>query len=112
MIGFLIRILGNSVALYAAYYFVSGFVIVGGIKEYLLAGILLGLLNRVVKPPFKLLTMPLIILTLGLFLMVINALMLWLVHLGKGGAREVALSSCHIFALFPHRQWRCEVKHQ
>ena|SRR3990167_7653753 len=79
MMGFLIRILGNSVALYAAYYFVSGFVIVGGIKEYLLAGILLGLLNRVVKPPFKLLTMPLIILTLGLFLMVINALMLWLV---------------------------------
>lgn len=79
MIGFLVRIIGNSVAIYAAYLFVPGFVINGGIKEFLLAGILLGLLNKIVKPPIKLLTMPLIILTLGLFLVVINALMLWLV---------------------------------
>ncbi|MBI2674524.1 MAG: phage holin family protein [Candidatus Yanofskybacteria bacterium] len=79
MIGFLVRILGNSVAIYAAIYFVPGFVINGSIKEFLLAGILLGLLNKIVKPPIKLLTMPLIILTLGLFLVVINALMLWLV---------------------------------
>ncbi|OGN02868.1 MAG: hypothetical protein A2651_00760 [Candidatus Yanofskybacteria bacterium RIFCSPHIGHO2_01_FULL_42_12] len=79
MLGFLIRILGNSVAIYAAFSFVPGFVINGGIKEFLLAGILLGFLNKIVKPPIKLLTMPLIILTLGLFLVVINALMLWLV---------------------------------
>lgn len=79
MLGFLIRILGNSVAIYAAYFWVSGFIIVGGVKEFLLAGVLLGLLNKIVKPPIKLLTMPLIILTLGLFLVVINALMLWLV---------------------------------
>ena len=79
MIGFLVRILGNSVAIYAAFYFVPGFVVIGGIKEFLLAGILFGLLNKIVKPPIKLLTMPLIILTLGLFLIVINALMLWLV---------------------------------
>ena len=79
MISFLIRILGNSVAIYAAFLFVPGFIIRGGIKEFLLAGILLGLLNKIVKPPIKLLTMPLIILTLGLFLVVINALMLWLV---------------------------------
>ncbi|OGN06671.1 MAG: hypothetical protein A2750_02340 [Candidatus Yanofskybacteria bacterium RIFCSPHIGHO2_01_FULL_45_42] len=77
--GFLVRILGNSIAIYAAYFWVPGFVIIGGIKEYLLAGVLLGLLNKIVKPPIKLLTMPLIILTLGLFLVVINALMLWLV---------------------------------
>lgn len=79
MIGFLVRILGNSVAIYAAFFFVPGFVIIGGIKEFVLAGVLLGLLNKVVKPPIKLLTMPLIILSLGLFLVVINALMLWLV---------------------------------
>jgi len=79
MLGFLIRILGNSVAIYAAFLFVPGFMIKGGIKEFLLAGVLLGLLNKIVKPPIKLLTMPLIILTLGLFLVVINALMLWLV---------------------------------
>lgn len=79
MIGFLSRILGNSVAVYVAFLFVPGFVVNGGVKEFLLAGILLGLLNKIVKPPIKLLTMPLIILTLGLFLVVINALMLWLV---------------------------------
>ena len=79
MIGFLIRIFGNSAAIYAAFLLIPGFVVRGGIKEYLLAGILLGLLNKIVKPPIKLLTMPLIILTLGLFLVVINALMLWLV---------------------------------
>jgi len=79
MIGFLIRILGNSLAIYAAAYLVPGFIVAGGFKEFLLAGILLGLLNKIVKPPIKLLTMPLIILTLGLFLVVINALMLWLV---------------------------------
>ena len=79
MMGFLVSILGNSVALYAAYIFVPGFIIVGGVKEYLLAGVLLGLLNKIAKPPIKLMTMPLIILTLGLFLVAINALMLWLV---------------------------------
>jgi len=79
MIGFLIRILGNSLAIYAAYIFVPGFIIAGGVKEYLFAGVLLGLLNKIIKPPIKLLTMPLIVLTLGLFLVVINALMLWLV---------------------------------
>ena len=79
MIGFLVRILGNSIAIYVAYYSVPGFIVIGGIKEYLLAGVFLGLLNKIVKPPIKLLTMPLIILTLGLFLVVINALMLWLV---------------------------------
>ncbi|OGN08627.1 MAG: hypothetical protein A3J46_02915 [Candidatus Yanofskybacteria bacterium RIFCSPHIGHO2_02_FULL_41_11] len=79
MTGFLIRILGNSIAIYVAFSFVPGFVINGGIKEYLLAGVLLGLLNKIVKPPVKLITMPLIILTLGLFIIVINAIMLWLV---------------------------------
>jgi len=80
MIGFLVRILGNSFAIYAAYYFVPGFTVNGGVKEYVLAGVLLGLLNRIVKPPIKLISTPLIILTLGLFLVVINALMLWLVN--------------------------------
>lgn len=79
MISFLIRILGNAVAVFAAHYFVTGFNVAGGWKEFLLAGVLLGLLNLIVRPPIKLLTMPLIWLTLGMFLIVINALMLWLV---------------------------------
>lgn len=79
MVSFVIRILGNSVALYAASWFVAGFVFTGGIKEYAIAGIVLGLLNMLVKPVLKLISMPVIILTLGLFTIVINALLLWVV---------------------------------
>ena len=79
MISFIIRILGNSLALYVAYYFVPGFVVNGGWKEYLLAGAFLGLLNLIVKPVLKAISMPLIILTLGLFTLVINGLLLWTV---------------------------------
>jgi len=66
-------------ALYAANYFVPGFGVSGSWKEYLLAGAFLGLLNLVVKPILKLISMPIIILTLGLFTLVINGLLLWTV---------------------------------
>ena len=79
MVGFIIRILGNSLALYAAAYWVPGFVVNGGIREYLLAGVVLGILNFAIRPVLKLITMPLIILTLGLWTIVINALLLWAV---------------------------------
>jgi len=79
MIAFLIRIIGNSLALYAASWFVAGFTFTGGIKEYAIAGVVLGLLNMLVKPVLKLISMPVIILTLGLFALVINALLLWVV---------------------------------
>ncbi len=79
MIGFIIRILGNGLALYIANLLVPGFVVTGGIKEYLIAGILLGFLNLLVRPILKLVSMPLIIITLGLFIIVINGLILWIV---------------------------------
>ena len=66
-------------ALYAANYLVPGFMVNGGWKEYLLAGAFLGLLNLVVKPVLKTISMPIIILTLGLFTLVINGLLLWTV---------------------------------
>lgn len=79
MLGFIARILGNSVALYAAYWVVPGFVFTGGIKEYFIAGAVLGLLNMILKPILKFISFPFIIITLGLFTIVINALLLWLV---------------------------------
>jgi putative membrane protein len=77
--GFTIRILGNSAALYVASFVITGFTIVGSIKEFLISGVLLGLLNSTIKPVLKLMTMPIVILSLGLFIIVINALMLWVV---------------------------------
>lgn len=79
MIGFIIRIIGNCLALYAAVWLINDFAFSGGIKEYLIAGSVLGLLNLVVKPILKLISTPFIILTLGLFTIVINALILWVV---------------------------------
>ena len=79
MIGFTIRILGNSLALYVAFLLVPGFIIKGGIKEYLIAGIFLGLLNAIIRPVLKTITLPIIILTLGLFVFFIDALLLWAV---------------------------------
>ncbi len=66
-------------ALYAATYLIPGFLINGGIKEYLLAGVLLGIVNFFIKPVLKVVSMPLIMLTLGLWTIVLNALILWAV---------------------------------
>lgn len=79
MIGFIIRILGNSVALYVANMFVPGFVVRGNTKEYLMAGVLLGLLNIIIRPVLKTITLPIIILTLGIFILILDAVMLWIV---------------------------------
>jgi len=78
MVRFIIRILGNAVALYAAFYIVPGFLVSGSVQQYLIAGLVLALLNLIVKPILKLISFPLILLTLGLFTFVINALILWL----------------------------------
>lgn len=47
-------------------------------QDLLIAALVLGVLNALVKPLLRLISLPIIILTLGLFLLVINALLLWL----------------------------------
>lgn len=76
--GILIGFLGNIVGLYLAQLWVSGFVVTGGWKEYLIAGLVLGALNLIVRPILKVITLPLVWISLGLFLIVINAIILWL----------------------------------
>jgi len=75
----LLRIIANSLALYLATLLVPNFFVSGGWKEYLLAGLVLALLNMLVKPIIRFVSLPLITLTLGLFSIAINALMIWLV---------------------------------
>jgi putative membrane protein len=48
-------------------------------KAAAVAALVLGLVNTLIKPILVILTLPVTILTLGLFLLVINALMFWLV---------------------------------
>jgi len=71
-----IKILVNIAALWVADWALAGFAVGQGWKGYVLAGAVLGLLNLLAKPILKLIAMPLIILTLGLFTLVINGLLL------------------------------------
>ena len=75
---FLLRILATAAALWIATQIVPGVTHSGPWTSLLLVAIVFGLLNSIVRPLLKLLTCPLILLTLGLFTFVINALMLWL----------------------------------
>jgi putative membrane protein len=71
----LIRWVITSLALFAAAYLVPGIRVEGNAWiVYAVMAIILGLVNAVVRPLLKLLTCPLIILTLGLFTLVVNAL--------------------------------------
>lgn len=72
-----ISILVNGIALHFATKFVDGMTYSGGLKFLVIAGALLGLINFVVKPIIKLISLPLVILSGGLFLIVINAGILW-----------------------------------
>lgn len=82
MLAFIIRILANSLAIYVANYFVQNLSFpVNNWKLLLLAGLLLSIFNAVLKPILKLISTPLIILSLGLFTLVINLLLIWLLTL-------------------------------
>jgi putative membrane protein len=74
----LIRILVTGLALWLADYLLADFSVAGGLAGYAVAGAVLGLLNSLVRPVVRLLTLPLVWLTLGLFTIVINVGMLWL----------------------------------
>lgn len=75
--GFLLRVLVNAAAIYAAAALVPG-IALAGLGAALIAGLVLGLVNAVVRPILVLLTLPVTLLTLGLFLLVLNGLCLWL----------------------------------
>ena len=74
----LLRWLINAVALYVAAELVPGIQTDGGWQVLLLMALIFGLVNALVRPILKFLTCPLIMLTLGLFTLVLNALMLQL----------------------------------
>ena len=80
----ILRILINAAALLVVAHFVPG-VHVTSITGAFIAAIVLGLVNAIIKPILILLSLPLEILTLGLFTFVINAALFWFVgHLGIG----------------------------
>ena len=80
MAGFILRALIASLGLWAATEMLDGLTI-DDATTLVLAGVLLGLVNAVVRPFVLLLSLPALLFTLGLFLLVVNAAMLGLVAL-------------------------------
>ena len=73
----ILGVLANAAALFAAHYFLVDFEIVGGVVAFFYAGIFLGILNTFLKPILKIVALPFVVLTMGIFLIFINAFLLW-----------------------------------
>ena len=76
---FIFRLLIQMVAILIISYLLPGLIRVEGIWAALVAAFLLGIVNAVLRPILVFFTFPITLLTFGLFLLVINGLMLWLV---------------------------------
>jgi putative membrane protein len=76
--GFIVRLAVNAAALWVATRVVPGVTYAGGWLPFLGVALIFGVLNTFVGFAAKLLTFPLILITLGVFILVINGLMLWL----------------------------------
>lgn len=80
----LLRILINAAAIWLATQVLDGMEVVGGgdttttVVVLVVLGLLFGVVNAVVRPIVKAISFPLYVVTLGLFTLVVNALMLWL----------------------------------
>lgn len=78
MRGILVRLLINTVAIYVAVRLLPGLDFDRGPIRFLLVAALFGIVNSLLRPVLAVLTCPLVLLTLGLFTFVINAVLLQL----------------------------------
>lgn len=79
ILSFIARIIANSIGILIASYFVPGIIFKGDLIDFVITGLILALANSIIKPILKFITGPLIVLTMGLFIIVINIAILWLV---------------------------------
>ena len=75
---FVLNLFINTFALWAATKVISGIDYSGPWHGLLFVALVFGVLNAFVRPVLKFLSLPLVILTLGIFIFVLNAFMLWL----------------------------------
>lgn len=75
---FIIRLIINAIALWLATRLVDGISFDGEMIFLLVVALIFGVVNAIVKPILIFLTFPFLIVTLGLFLLVLNGAMVWL----------------------------------
>lgn len=78
MTRFILRWAINTAAIYLAIRFVPGISLQSGWVSVIWLALIFGLVNALLRPLLKLLTCPLILLTLGLFTLLINTFLFWL----------------------------------
>ena len=78
MTKFILRLLINAIALYLAVRILPGIELLSGMVSIIWLALIFGIINALFRPLLKFLTCPLIILTLGLFTLVINTFLFWL----------------------------------
>jgi putative membrane protein len=76
---FLVRMGANAIAILLITYLLPSVMSADGALAAIAAAFVLGLVNAVIRPIFVLLTFPITVVSLGIFLLVINGLLLWLV---------------------------------
>jgi putative membrane protein len=91
------RLLINAAALWTATWVVPGIAFTGDWRLLLGVAVVFGVLNVLVRPVLTLLTFPLLILTLGLFTFVLNAIMLWL----TGAVSDALRLGFHVAGFVP-----------
>ena len=97
----IVRLVINALALWIAIILIPGFNFEGSNVSLLIIALLFGLVNALVRPIIILLTCPLVLLTLGLFVLVINTIMLTLtVWLSGPDVFDLGLTSSGFWTTF------------
>jgi putative membrane protein len=96
--GFILKLLLSAVAVYIADYLIDG-VTINSLTTTLIVAIVLGLLNAIVKPLLVILTIPVTILTLGLFLLVINVIIVYIAAALVPGFAVAGFISALLFSI-------------
>lgn len=96
---FLVKVAVTTLGVWVAVQLVPGLDFQGSIAGLIVVGLILGVVNAFARPIVTILSLPLVLLTLGLFLLVINAMMLGLT-IWISDALELGLSSTGFWSTF------------
>ena len=89
MVKFILRLAVNAAAMWVASLILTNVTLEGNFLQIALVALIFGVVNALIKPVLKLLGLPFIVVTLGLFTLVINAFLLWLVDILSGAIFQV-----------------------
>ncbi|MCD6550249.1 phage holin family protein [bacterium] len=89
----ILQIIAGTVGIWLAKEFIEGVIFTGSLQDLLIIGVALGLINFFIKPILDLITLPLRILTLGLFGFLINTGIVWTI--------DILFKELNIVGLFP-----------